>query len=251
MLAEYSANALTGTTWLLLVPLIATAFLLTYLHKYTWEAMATRRRLHIGVIAVAAAILLFIPLIFLANITLMLFPSSWIQVRGFIDALLLPGVVSRYAHFLLASFAVTGLYMVWLSRRMPADRITMLGLSRDGLIRRFYLWAIIPTLAQCLVGPILLLSLPEAGLSRQAVVMILIGAIVAMPAVVLMWAELRSGPGLAGRRLWPVAALLLVTVMCMASGRHLYRAASLEPHQDAIRLKTDAYQKAVAEARQR
>lgn len=247
----YSANALTGTMWLLLVPLVAAAFLLTYLHKFTWETMANRRLLHIAVITVAAAILLFIPLIFLANITLMLFPTSWTQVRGFIDAMLLPGVLSRYAHFLLASFAVTGLYMVWLVRRMPGDQIITLGFPRDGLIRRFYLWAIVPTLAQFLVGPILLLSLPEAGLSRQAVVTILIGAIVAMPAVVLMWSELRSGPGLAGRRFWPVTALLLVTVVCMASGRHLYRAASLAPHQDAIRIKTEAYQKAVAEARQR
>ncbi len=245
----YTANALTGTMWLLLIPLIVAAFLLTYLHKYAWEAMAGHRRLHIALAALAALILLLVPLIFLVNVTLMLFPSTWTQVRGFAGTLLLPGVLPRYAHFLLASLAVTGLYLVWLLRRMPEDRVHALGFPRAALIRRFYLWAIVPTVAQFLVGPILLLSLPDDGLSGHAIGAILAGAGIAMPAVALMWGEVRAGPERIGRRFWPVTALLLVTVLCMASGRHLYRAASLAPHQEVMRIKTDAYQKAAAEAR--
>ncbi len=31
----YSSNALTGTAWIMIVPLVTMAFLLTYLHQYT------------------------------------------------------------------------------------------------------------------------------------------------------------------------------------------------------------------------
>lgn len=67
----YSANALTGMMWLMLIPLITVAFLLTYLHKYTWEKLATNKMLHISIIASAALLLLFIPFIFLTNVNQM------------------------------------------------------------------------------------------------------------------------------------------------------------------------------------
>lgn len=35
----YTANALTGHFWIAIIPLVAGAFLLTYLHKYLWHRM--------------------------------------------------------------------------------------------------------------------------------------------------------------------------------------------------------------------
>ncbi len=55
----YTANALTGTAWILLVPTIAIVFLLLYAHHYTWDRLATRRRLHIGILAAAVALGVF------------------------------------------------------------------------------------------------------------------------------------------------------------------------------------------------
>ncbi len=43
-------------------------------------------------------------------------------VQGFFSALLLPNVLPRYAHFLLACPAMTGLLMVWLFRRAARHR---------------------------------------------------------------------------------------------------------------------------------
>ncbi len=39
----YTANALTGTFWISIVPLVVVAFLLTYAHKYLWHAMERRK----------------------------------------------------------------------------------------------------------------------------------------------------------------------------------------------------------------
>ena len=49
----YSANALTGFALILIIPLVTVSFLLTYLHKYTWDALAESRRVHIGIIDAA------------------------------------------------------------------------------------------------------------------------------------------------------------------------------------------------------
>ena len=88
----YSANALTGLMWLALVPLVTIAFLLTYLHKFTWKALENHKAIHISILAVAVAMFMFIPLIFLTNINLMLFPEKWGLVKGFFSALSLPNV---------------------------------------------------------------------------------------------------------------------------------------------------------------
>jgi len=52
----YTANALTGTAWILLIPAIATAFLLLYLHKYTWDRLADHKWIHVGILAIAVAL---------------------------------------------------------------------------------------------------------------------------------------------------------------------------------------------------
>jgi len=40
----YSANALTGFAWIMIIPLVTIAFLLTYLHKYTWSTFESISR---------------------------------------------------------------------------------------------------------------------------------------------------------------------------------------------------------------
>ena len=91
----YSANTLTGHAWLMIVPLVIVAFLLTYLHKYKWESWSQGgwKSLHQLVSVVATLLLLFIPLIFLANVNLMLFPSEWEKVRGFFSSLSIGNVL--------------------------------------------------------------------------------------------------------------------------------------------------------------
>jgi cytochrome c len=244
----YSANALTGTMWLAVIPLVITAFLLTYLHKYSWEAMAGHRRLHIAIAGLAAALFLFIPFIFLTNVNLMLFPARWTEVEGFLSALLLPNVLPRYLHFLLASLAVTGLFLVWLARRAGAERIAAIGIDRAALIRSAYRWAFFATLAQFAAGPLVLFTLPDAGLAPHVVVTILIGAATGFLALAMMFGETRSAPATTGRRFWSIAGLLTLTVLLMGSGRHLYREAALAEHRDLVRAKTEAYVRAVERA---
>ena len=227
----YTANALTGTAWILLIPAIAAAFLLLYLHKFTWDRLANHRPLHIAVLGVAVGLFLVIPLVFLANVNLMLFPERWTEVRGFLGALTLPNVFPRYLHFLCASLIVTSLFGVWYFGR-PGFRAEQAfdRLTKPALRRIFYSLALAVSLAQFVVGPLVLFTLPSRGLDVSVVAMILLGAGVSLPAVWMMWREL-SVREPHGKRLPFIAAYLLLTVLCMATGRHMYREVALAEHR--------------------
>lgn len=237
----YTANALTGTAWILLVPAIAATFLLLYLHKYTWDRLAASKLLHLSLVALAALLLLLIPLVFLANVNLMMFPEKWTGVRGFFSALTLPNVFPRYFHFLCASIIVTSLFGVHYFGRagfQAADELG--GLTPPRVRRAFYEIAFVTSLAQFVVGPLVLFTLPSKGLGTEVVLTILIGALIAIPAVWLMWKELGE-PEPAGRRLPRIATYLSLTVLCMALGRHLYRFTALAEHRAQIRQVTEQW----------
>ncbi|MBO9195943.1 hypothetical protein J5277_17710 [Rhizobium sp. 16-449-1b] len=245
----YTANALTGAFWISIIPLVITAFVLTYIHKYLWHQMERMKWLHIGVALVICLLFLFIPLIFLTNINLMLFPEKWGTVQGFFSALVLPNVFPRYAHFILACPAMTGLFLVWLFRRKSEEEIAATGFERAELIRRGYQWAFWPTAAQFVVGPVALLTLPQTQEPIHHVIAVLgVAILVALGMAHLMFAETRRPAETIGKSFAPICALMLVVVALMGTGRHLYREAAVTPHRELVRTKTQDYMRKVEEA---
>jgi len=248
----YSANALTGIAWLAIVPLVAAAFLLTYAHKYSWELLAERKGLHLALGAAGAALFLVIPLVFLTNINLMLFPERWTGVHGFLSALVLPNVLPRYLHFLIASVAVTALFLAgYFGRRgFPAERV-FARLDRLALRRELAGVALGATALQLLAGPLLLLTLPSQGLSWELILNILLGVSLALAAMWLLWRESTApGPGL-GTRYVTICCLLSGTVIFMAYGRHLYRERAVETHRQAMAARTEIHRIEVEGAQMR
>lgn len=245
----YTATALTGAFWISIIPLVIVAFVLTYVHKYLWVQMERVKWLHIGLAFVVCLLFLFIPLIFLTNINLMLFPDKWGKVQGFFSALMLPNVFARYAHFVLACPAMTGLLMVWLFRRKSAEEIAVTGFERAELIRKGYQWAFWPTAAQFVVGPVALLTLPQTQQPIHFVIAVFgIAILLSLGMAHLMFAETRRPAETIGRSFMPICLLMLVVVSLMGTGRHLYREAAVSPHRELVRAKTEDYMRKVEQA---
>jgi cytochrome c len=244
----YTANALTGTAWILLIPTIACTFLLLYAHKYSWERLRDQKRLHIGMIVLPTALLLLIPLVFLANVNLMMFPEHWTSVRGFLSALALPNVLPRYFHFLCASLIVTSLFSIFYfgRARYPFEQ-TFETLSRSELRKALYGITLVVSLAQFLVGPLVLFTLPNKGLNVTVLASILAGAALAIPAVWLVWKEVNEQVCV-GRRLPYIVGYLTCTVLFMVLGRHMYRGVALAEHRAAIRATTERWSREVEQA---
>ena len=246
----YTANSLTGFMWIAIIPLVTVAFLLTYLHKYTWTLLERNKGLHLSILAVACCIFLFIPLIFLTNINLMLFPERWGSIRGFISALTLPNVFPRYLHFILASLGITGLFIFWYFGRVSYGfQKKFRVISAYRVRKNAYAMVLGVSSMQFLIGPIVLLTLPAKGLGWNLILVIISGAILALPALFRIYKAITGPPEDIGRHFNKVAFFLSLTVIFMVSGRHIYRSNTLAPHQKLMAAKTLEFQKASQAAR--
>ncbi len=239
----YSANALTGYAWIQIIPLVITAFLATYVYKYTWGRWSgERKKLHISIGVAATFLFLSIPFLFLSNINLMLFPAQWNQVSGFFSSLRVGNVFPRYFHFVTASLALTGLFAsAWLSRKKFPLEEKLPGFTRPEIKRLFYRAAFYFTLAQLVFGPLLLFTLPYNGVTGILFVIILSGVGLALIALLLLRAEILSSDDKIGRLLAPICILLALTVLAMGTGRHTYREACLVDHKAMIADATSSF----------
>ncbi len=241
----YSANALTGTAWIMIVPLVIAAFLLSYAHEYSWDYLEDHRGLHLGLAFGSASLFAFLPLIFLANVNLMLYPEWWSRVKGFLTALILPNVLPRYLHFLTASIALTGLFLVWYTGRKAFPMEEFEDLSRDRIRRIFYSVAFGATALQLFFGPLLFFTLPAHTVTWSMAGVIFVGACLALAVLWLLWLEVRSEEAASGKRFLPIVALLTFVVIFMATGRHMVRETAVEPHRQAMAAHTAEYMAAV------
>ena len=246
----YSANAMTGTFWIMIIPFVIVAFLLIYWHKYSWDSMKNKN-FHIALIALGSLIFLFVPLIFLTNINIMLFPERWREVEGFFSAMIMWNVIPRYLHFLAASLAITGLFLFWwLSRKKYPVSALFKQFSKTDIKRKWYKLALYASLSQIVLGPLNLFTLPWDNVSIGLIYIITTGALIAIGAMYMIWRELRGPEEKLGRNFYKIALALTVVVLFMGTGRHVYRAVSLAPHQEAMAAKTKDFRQRAALAMQ-
>ena len=239
----YSANALTGYAWISIVPLVTLAFLLAYLHKYTWDRwQGAAKRWHLATGFASVFLFLCVPLIFLANINLMLFPEKWSEVGGFFASLQIGNVFPRYFHFLAASLAVTGLFLAgYFGRKKFAVEKALPEFTRPELRRLFYRVAFWVSMAQLAFGPLLLFTLPSRGLTVELFLIIGAGILFVAAVLLILRSEIRADGARIGRRYFWIWGLLTVVVLAMGTGRHLYREASLAEHKALIADENDRF----------
>lgn len=249
----YAANALTGHAWIGLVPLITVTFLLTYLHKYTWTAWAARKTLHLAVGMVSAALFLFIPLVFLTNINLMLFPDRWFDVQGFWSALMLPNVWARYLYFLASAVTVSSLFLLFYYLREGVDVATRFpGLDRPRLKKLLSTVALVSGAMQLGVGSLLFFSLPAIGRSGALMVAVGVASVFGVITLGLIWGEVTAPRRAVTPRMALIFACLTVAAFGMGYGRHLYREEALREHRQLVAQHTQdvGWQTAAAQYRE-
>ncbi len=213
----YTANMITVRAFLSIIWLVILAFWLLYAYKYTWDSLQDRPMLHLSFGAAGCAIFTFVPLIFLANVNLMLLPFEWDSTGGFLEALLLPNVLPRYLHFLVAVCAMIGFFAAiyfWYLGRKSDDpfygRAQRIGLK----------WALTATLLQGVFGSLVFLTLPDGAYSRS--LLIHLGVAITLAAIVCM-VLIRALKQTSGKLIIAACALLGVIALLMSVSRHIVR----------------------------
>ncbi|RST60311.1 cytochrome c class I [Siminovitchia terrae] len=166
----YPSTLLIGKAWLSLLIILITAFLILYAYKFLWRKMdkGGKKVLHVAIGASGSLLLLFVPLIFIVNVVSMLYPEMWAGSKGFFHGLFYyPQIWQRYFHFILASFAVTGIYLYFWNNRLQ-KKLNTQSMENNKKQEKFIVYvhgkrlglqvAIWTTLLQLIFGTILLIS---------------------------------------------------------------------------------------------
>ena len=232
----YPATMMTAPAFLSIIWLVILAFLFLYAYKYSWDALGDRLLLHVSLGAAACGIFAIVPIIFLTNINLMLLPFRWDLTSGFIEAMLLPNVLPRYLHFMVAVFAMIGFFAAiyfWYHGRRSDDpfylRAQQLGVK----------WALACTLLQGIFGTLNFITLPAGSYSVS--LLIHIGVSLALAAVVCM-ALIRALQKPSGASIVAAVVLLGAVALLMGVARHVVRENLLREPRTVAEQRTREYQ---------
>jgi len=240
----YSAAIMNSPQWLHIIYGNIAAFLLSYLYKYTWHALEKRKSLHIAIGTASVALFLTLPLVFMATIQLYMTPTTWTVNTHFWDALFRPDTFFRLVHFYLASFAVTGLFMMVYGhyKRKADDPLTRE--AGDVLVNTGKSWFLVPTLLNLFAGPLVLFHFPSYGIENFFNAgwhwLIVLGVVAILAAAYLTLKDFFN-PAIPAGKLWTIIALATVTVLSMATLRHGMRLSLTDDYMAQSRAKSDAF----------
>lgn len=240
----YSAAIMNSPQWLHIIYGNIAAFLLSYLYKYTWHKLEHRKSLHITIGTGSVALFLTLPLVFMATVQLYMTPTTWTANTHFWDALFRPDTFFRLVHFYLASFAVTGLFMMIYGyyKRKNEDELTRQ--AGDVLVNTGKSWFLIPTLLNLFAGPLVLFHFPSYGIENffnAGWYWLIVLAVVVIIAAGYLTVKDFFNPDISAGKLWTIVALATVTILSMATLRHGMRLSLTSDYMAQSKAKTDAF----------
>ena len=238
----YPANNITAEGWLSIIWMVALAFVSLYVYKYTWDSEKVSLNFKYFWGLLAFGLFLIIPLVFLSNINLMLYPDQWKNISNFWEAIWVPNVLPRYLHFLNASFAVTGFfaygYFHYKGKNKPNDVEFYNRAQKVGMK-----WALVCTALQMLFGVLNYVTLPQVADSLSVLHFILVAILFAGVAIFLLAMNLYADKKINSH--W-IFLTLLIVVSLMAVMRHYVRENALTGPKKILANKTLVYEERLA-----
>ncbi|MFQ5992461.1 MAG: hypothetical protein ACE5NA_08495 [Nitrospiraceae bacterium] len=241
----YTSTILIGNAWIGIILALILAYYGLYAYKYRRVWLQDQPGLYLAIGGTSVVLLLVVALVFVTVSVLMLNPERWreIQDAGFLGALSVRTVIPRFLHMFLASIAGTGIILVLYGAFMSTPWANHQQSDSWGAIeyrlwvtRYGVAWTLGGTVPQALVGPWLLLSLPQevraALLDRASAGSIVFFASLAIALVgLLLLSAALMAPHVRGLALGGVGSLT-VTIVLMAIVRDRVRHHWLSPHLD-------------------
>jgi cytochrome c len=242
----YAAAIMNSPQWLHIIYGNIAAFLLSYLYKYTWHKLEHRKSLHIAIGTASVALFLTLPLVFMATIQLYLTPTTWTANTHFWDALFRADTFFRLVHFYLASFAVTGLFMMIYGYYKRKNEDELVRQAGDVLVNTGKSWFLVPTVLNLFAGPLVLFHFPSYGLENffnAGWHWLIVVAVVSVLGAVYLTIKDFFNPDIPASKLWTIIALATVTVLSMATLRHGMRLSLTSDFMAQAKAKSDDFVK--------
>jgi cytochrome c len=241
----YSASVMNSPQWLHIIYGNIAAFLLSYLYKFTWHTLEHRKALHLTIGTFSVILFYTLPPVFMATVQLYITPTTWTYETDFWDALLRPDTLFRLIHFYLASFAVSGVFMLlygYFKRRGQDETDRAAGAV---LVRTGKSWFLVPTVLNFFIGPLVLFHFPGYGIESFFAHgyhwLIVLTVAVALWGIYILIKGFFSDD-LSSSKLWSIVGIMAVAVISMAILRHGMRLSLVEPVMAQSIEKSDTFQ---------
>ncbi len=229
----YTSSVLMAWPWLTIIPLLVIGYYGLYLYALRREWLGRRSPLVGGVSALAFLVIGFL---YTNNMALMLAPARWYGIyRSDPTGLHLnlgdPTVIPRFLHFFLAAVAFTGVFIA-----IHGLSLLKRGDTEQGryTVRYGGLWFAAPTIAQFVVGPWYLFSLPphvrDIFLGGDIVASAHLWGGVAFALAALMLIVIAFNAPDPRRLVLAGAGCLVLAIVSMAVARNAVREATLAPY---------------------
>jgi len=227
----YTSSILMAVYWLSVIFLLITAYYAAYIYKFNFESLGRTRKYAAGL---TALLLLVTGFLYTNNMTLMLVPGSWSRYftdpSGTILNLSEPTLFPRFFHFVIASIAVSGLFIAitWQRKKKNGVSHSDINITRG---MKYFTYA---TLVQFCDGIWLLISLP------RDIILLFMGGDIVHSAVFLagLFAGLTSLVFGFVKKVWPAAWATIISIIFMVIIRDMVRTAYLKPYFAVENLKT-------------
>lgn len=248
----YAASIMNSPHWLHIIYGNIAAFLLSYLYKFTWHTLESRKTLHILIGTISVILFFTLPPVFMATVQLYITPTTWTYDTHFWNALLRPDTFFRLLHFYFASFAVTGIFMLiygFYKRKSENELDKQAG---DILISTGKSWFLVPTVLNFFVGPLVLFSFPSYGIESffgSGYYWLIIFSLVLAFIVVYMLIKDFFNPDISSKKLWTVVSLVTIIILSMATLRHGMRLSLVEPAMAEAKAKSLDFQQRAQDAK--
>lgn len=241
----YSAAVMNSPQWLHIIYGNIVAFLLSYLYKFTWHSLHERKDLHIALGTASVLLFFTLPLVFMATVQLYFTPSTWTYSTNFWTALFRADTFFRLIHFYLASFAVSGVFMLlygYLKRKSDSEEDRAAGTI---LVRTGKSWFLVPTAINLFIGPLAMFQFPTYGLEAFFNAgyhwLIVLTVIVILFGCYLLLKDFLSDE-VTGAKVWTVVVVMAVAVLSMATLRHGMRLSLVSPVMEQSIAKSEKFQ---------
>jgi hypothetical protein len=236
----YTSAILLGTPFILIIPVLITAYSLMYAMARWWERLGDLRP---WLSLVNLFLLGYIGFVWVNIFTLMLEPDRFkdkylAHPGGWQLNLVDPTVLPRFLHMFLGAIAVTGLYLAIRGAR----RIRFEPEQGRWQFRSGATWFAGATIVNMVVGLWWLVDLPKdemtalMGGNMFGSIALGLGLLAGLASLALALLGINSLKP--GRYLWGAACALVVTLLCMIVMRDVIRDAALRTYYDVARTAT-------------
>jgi cytochrome c len=156
---------------------------------------------------------------------------------------MLPNVFSRYFHFIGASLTATSLFLIgFLGRdKLSSDVFSTHPEFLFDVRKKLYGTCFVVTIAQFVVGPLVLFTLPSHGITFMMLSFLSVAVLLAACLLYLLYAEMKRKTPYLDNGYRIILVVFTAVVGLMVSVRHLYREQALAAHKATQKEKTEAF----------